>query len=109
MAWSHPVATVIIDATDQQRFGFGPYERMSGALLVELGLHRLKEITIEDGALLAWEDLALEDDLADIEPITQKMGERTAGKRDPADRAPALERSHFADNPLLAKVGHQRI
>jgi hypothetical protein len=63
------------------------------ALVIELGLHRIEEITIEDGGLLAGEDLALEDDLADIEPIAQKMGERTAGKRDPANRAPALETS----------------
>src|SRR5258708_8004340 len=82
---------------------------MSVALLVELGLHRVKEITIEDGGLLAGEDLALEDDLADIEPIAQKMGERTAGKRDPANRAPAFERSHLGDNRSLAKVGHQQV
>src|SRR6266849_4179122 len=67
------------DATDQQRFGFGPCDRVSVALLVELGLHRVKEITIEDGGLLAGEDLALEGDLADVEPVAQKMGERAAG------------------------------
>ena len=59
------------------------------ALLVELGLHRVKEITIEDGGLLTGQNLALEDDLADVEPIAQKMGERTTGERDPANRAPA--------------------
>src|SRR5258708_33246382 len=53
MAWSHPVATVVIDATDQQRFGFGACDRVSVALVVELGLHRVKEITIEDGGLPA--------------------------------------------------------
>jgi len=78
-------------------------------LLVELGLHRVKEITIEDGRLFAGEDLALEDDLADIEPIAQKMGERTAGKRDPADGALALERSHLGDEPSRAEVGHQQV
>ena len=49
------------------------------ALVVDLGLHRVKEIPIEDGGLLAGEDVALEDDLADVEPIAQKMGERGRG------------------------------
>jgi hypothetical protein len=48
-------------------------------LVVDLGLHRVKEIPIEDGGLLAGEDVALEDDLADVEPIAQKMGERGRG------------------------------
>jgi hypothetical protein len=43
------------------------------ALVVDLGLHRVK------GGLLAGEDVALEDDLADVEPIAQKMGERGRG------------------------------
>ena len=99
MAWSHPVATVVIDATDQQRFGFGPCDLVGVALLVELGLHRVKEITIEDGGLFAGEDLAVEHDLADIERIAQEVGERAAGERDPADRVPALERSHLVTIP----------
>src|SRR5205807_4813456 len=57
----------------------------------------------------AGEDLALEDDLADVEPIAQKMGERAAGERDAANRAPGLERSHLGDDPPLAKVGHQQV
>ena len=65
MAWSHPVATFVIDATDQQRFGFGPCDRVGVALLVELGLYRVKEITIEDAGLLG-EDLALSDQLASL-------------------------------------------
>src|SRR6516162_9217011 len=109
MAWSHSVATVVIDATDQERFGFGPCNRVGVALLVELGLHCVKEITIEDGGLLAGEDLALEDDLADVEPIAQKMGERAAGESDAANRAPGLERTHLGDDPSLAKVGHQQV
>jgi GAF domain-containing protein len=75
------------------------------ALVVELGLHRVKEITIEDGGLLTGEDLALEGDLADVEPIAQKMGERAAGERDAANRAPGLERSHLGDDPPLEGDG----
>src|SRR3977135_149517 len=53
--------------------------------------------------------LTFEDDLADVEPVAQKMGERAAGEWDPADRAPGLERSHLGDDPSLAKVGHQQV
>src|SRR5258708_25994030 len=109
MAWGHSVATVVIDATEQQGFGFGACDRVIVALVVELGLHGVKEITIEDGGLLAGEDIALEGDLADVEPIAQKMGERAAGEWDAANCAPGLERSHLGDDPSLAKVGHQQI
>src|SRR6266436_2790164 len=109
MARGHSAATVVIDATDQQGIGFGADDRVVVALVVELGPHRVKEITIEDGWLLAGEDLALEGDLADVEPIAQKMGERAAGEWDAANRAPGLERSHLGDDPSLAKVGHQQV
>src|SRR5207253_10579581 len=109
MAWGHSVATVVIDATDQQGFRFGACDRVIVALVAELGLHRVKEITIDDGGLLAGEDLALEGDLADVEPVAQKMGERAAGEWNTADRATGLERSHLGDDPPLAKVGHQQV
>src|SRR5436190_19244518 len=109
MAWGHSVATVVIDATDQQGFRFGACDRVIVALVIELGLHRVKEITIKDGGLLAGEELALEGDLADVEPIAQKMGERAAGEWDAANRAPGLERSHLGDDSPLAKVGHQQV
>src|SRR6266567_8555321 len=80
---------------------WGPFAR--------LGLHGVKKITIEDGGLLAGEDLALEDDFANVEPIAQKMGERAAGEWDPSDRAPGLERSHLGDDSTFAKVGHQAV
>src|SRR5215467_12189404 len=50
----------------------------------------IKEITIQDGGLLAREDFTLESDFADIEPIAQEMGERTARERAPSDRASGL-------------------
>ena len=53
MAWRHPVATVVIDATGQQGIGFAACDRLIVAVVVELGLHRVKEITIQDGGLLA--------------------------------------------------------
>ena len=52
MAWSYPVATVVIDATDQRGLRIAACDRLIVAVVVKLGLHRVKEITIEDGALL---------------------------------------------------------
>ena len=74
-AGSHPVATVIIDATDQQGLGFGACDRLIIALVVELGLHRVKEIA-DRGWRSAHQRRTspLKDDLADVEPIAQKMG-----------------------------------
>src|SRR3982075_2505323 len=109
MARAHSVATVVIDATDQQGVGFGARGSVIVHLVIELGLHRVKKITIEDGWLLAGKHLTFEDDLADVEPVAQKMGERTAGEWDPADRAPSLERSPLGDDLSLAKVGHQQV
>ena len=76
MARAHAVAPVVIDATDQRRFGLGAGGRVIVPLDVELGLHRLEKITIENGRLLAGKDLTPEDDLADIKPVAQKIGER---------------------------------
>jgi hypothetical protein len=56
---------VVIDATGQQGIGFGAFYCVVVALVVELGLHRIKKITIEDGELLAGEDFALEDNQMD--------------------------------------------
>src|SRR5262249_7106695 len=109
MARGHPVAAVVIEATDQQGFRSVACDRVAVALLVELGLHGGKEVTIEDGGLLARKDVALEGDLTDIEPVAQEMGERTARERDASDRPPALERSHLGYGPPFAKVGHQAV
>src|SRR5512139_2533761 len=109
MARGQAVAAVVIDATDQQRLGFAACDRLIVALVVELGLHCVKQITIEDGRLLAGEDLALEDDLADVEPIAQKVGERAAGEWDTANRSAALETPHLGDDAPVAQRGHQPV
>ena len=80
------------------------YGRVIVPLLIELGLDRIEEITIEDGRLLAGKDLTLEDDLPDVEPVAQKMGERAAGKRDSSHFAARLERSHLGDDLPLAEI-----
>ena len=50
MTRAHAVTPIVIDAADQQRFGLGAGERVIIQLLTELGLHRVEEITIENGS-----------------------------------------------------------
>ena len=64
---------------------------MTGHLLGELGLDGLEQVPINDGRLLAGQDLALECDLANVEAVAQQMGERTAGEGDAADGLAGLQ------------------
>ncbi len=74
MARAHSAAKVVIDATDQQRLGFVACGPVIGPLATELGLDGVEEITIKDGGLLAWKNLALKDDLLDVEPVAAEGG-----------------------------------
>ena len=78
-------------------------------LVLELGLHRIEEITIENGWLLAGKHFTLEDDLADIEPIVQKVGERATGEWDPSYGAAGLERSRLGDGPCWRRSARSRL
>jgi len=49
-SWPRPGSTVVIEATDQQRAGLRACGCVVVALAVELGLHRVKKTTIEDGS-----------------------------------------------------------
>jgi len=59
---------------------------MAGHPLVQLGLHGLERVAIQNGRLLAVEDLAFEGDLADVEAVTEEMGKRTTGEGNAANR-----------------------
>jgi mannose-6-phosphate isomerase-like protein (cupin superfamily) len=48
---------IIIDAAEQQSLGLGVCGLIIAALVVELGLYRVKENSIQDGGLLAWKHL----------------------------------------------------
>src|SRR6516165_430461 len=109
MAGAHSVAPVIIDATDQQSVGFRSRGCVVIALRIQLSLHRIEEITIEDSGMLSGEDLALKGDLADVEAIAQKVGEGTSGKWDASDASSGLESSHLSDDPPLSEVGHHAV
>ena len=54
-------------------------------LLGQLGLDGIEELPINNGRLLTGQDLTLECDLANVEPIAEQVGERSARERDAAD------------------------
>ena len=78
-------------------------------LLVQLGLDGIEQIPIENGGLLARQDLTLEGHLSDVEPIAKQMGERTARERNAADGLSCLQRADLGDDAPFAQVGHQQV
>jgi hypothetical protein len=78
-------------------------------LSIQLGRDSVEQITIENGWLLALEGLAFEDDLADVEAVSQQMREGSAGERNAAGCLARLQGAGFADDSLLAQLGHQQV
>src|SRR6516164_4029345 len=109
MARAHAVAAVIEEAADQQTLGFGPFGLMVVDLVIQLGLDGLKEVLIENGGLLAFEDIALEGDFANIEAIAQQMRERASRERYTADGLAGLKCTDLGDNAPPAQVSHQQV
>jgi hypothetical protein len=67
-------------------------------LLVQLGLDGLKQVLIDNGRLLTFEDFALERDLADIEAIAKQMRDITLAL---GARLPTI----FASRDTLVNLG----
>src|SRR6516165_265781 len=109
MARAHSVAAVIEEAANQQTLGFGPFGLMVVDLVIQLGLNGRKEVLIENGRLLTFEDFALEGDFADIEAIAKQMRERAPRERYAADGVASLKRTDLGDDAALAQVGHQEV
>ena len=59
---------------------------------------RLKQSPVHDRRLLAWQDLILVFDLADIEVITQQVVQRATAERDPAARRSRREQPFFGSD-----------
>src|SRR5207245_7296795 len=102
-------AAVIEDTADQQRLGLHPCGFVTVHLFAQLGLDGLEQVPIDNGRLLALEDLTLKRNVSDIEAIAEQMGERSARERNSADGLPGLERPHLGDDARLAQVGHDQI
>src|SRR6266446_3644730 len=109
VARAHAIAAVIEDTADQQGLGLHPCGFVTVHLFAQLGLDGLEQVPIDNGWLLALEDLTLKQHVSDIEAIAEQMGERSARERDAAYGLPGLERPHLGDDAPLAQVGHEQI
>jgi hypothetical protein len=68
-----------------------------------------QEITIEDGGLLACQDLALEDHLSDVKPVAKEISERAACEGNATNGLPCLQGPHLGDDAPVAQVRHQQV
>ena len=66
-------------------------------------------VPIENGGLLALEDLTFEGDFSDIEAIAEELRERAARERDAADASSGLEFTELGDDAPFAQIGHQQV
>jgi hypothetical protein len=84
VGWSHPVATIVKDATEKERLRFAARGFVIVELLIKLGLDRSEQLLIDNCGLLAGKKLALEGHLAYEEAIAQQVSERSASEGYPA-------------------------
>src|SRR5262249_59648953 len=78
VARRHAIAAVIEDASSQQGLGPHPFGLMIVRLFAQLGLDGVKQVSVDDGSLLAGQTLALEHHLPDVEPVAEQMSKRAA-------------------------------
>ena len=109
MARADAIAAAIEDTADQQGLGLHPCSFVTIHLFTQLGLDGLEQVPIDNGRLLALEDLTLKRHVSDIEAIAKQMGERSARERDAAYGVPDLKRPHLGDDAPHAQVGHEQI
>ena len=107
VARAHAIAAVIEDAARQRSFPARPGRAIAVVLLYKSQLNCLEQITIQNGWMLSWADLAPEDHFADVEPVAQEIGERASGEGDAANGPPIRELADFGDDAALPKVGQQ--
>src|SRR6266576_643854 len=103
VARAHAVAAVVKDAAHQQSFRARSRCAIAIVLLCKLSLDALEQVMVEDRWMLCWIYLAPEDDLADIEPVAQEIGERASGEGDATNGPPIREMASSGDDPALPK------
>src|SRR6202022_4338286 len=95
--------------TRQEMVGFGFGVISMGPLIGELLLNCIKELPIDDRWLLAGQDFTLVLDLADIEPVTQQIEQRTAFEGNAAVGSTGCAQSCLGSEVFISEVSHQRI
>src|SRR5258708_5704258 len=88
-------------------FGFGVISM--GPLIGELLLNCIKKFPIHDRWLLAGQDFTLVFDLANIEPVTQQIEQRSAFEGNAAMGNTGYAQSYLCSDVFVFEVSRQRI
>src|SRR4030081_2087944 len=76
----HAVARIVVQQARQEMVGFGFGVISVGPLIAELLLNCIKKLPLHDRWLLAGQNFAPVSYLADIDPVTQQIEQRSAFK-----------------------------
>src|ERR1700730_3488098 len=107
MRWAHPVAAVIEEAAGE-RSGRAPEPELPGDRIGGApGLNGFEQIAGEDRLMLAAMHLASIDDLADVEPVLEQMGQRSDAKADAAAPAAIATAIDLGPNALPIELREQ--
>src|SRR5438132_724301 len=99
----HPVSAVIKNVPGQERTRIDP-KVVSCPGLRQLFLDRIEESLIEDWLMFTRVMLFLMNDLADIDPVLEQVGERPLGERNAAADATIAPSSCFRVDPSIEQV-----
>src|SRR5215207_6849863 len=103
MARAHRMAAAVEQQSRQERLPLSSRVPPLNGILVEERLHGLEHRSLDQGWLLAFVDLSLVGDLADVEAVAQDVGQRPSPDRGVADAAPV---SSPAQGRADAALGH---
>src|SRR5215213_8111061 len=88
MARAHRMAAAVEQQPRQERLPLKPLIPPLNGVPVEERLHGLEHVCLDQGRLLAFVDLALVGDLAEVEAVAQDVSQRSPPDRGVADAAP---------------------
>src|SRR5258708_38405028 len=109
MARAHAVAAVVEDASGQQRFRFHPGRLVTVILLVQFGLDGIEQRTIDNGRLLAFQNVAFEEHLDNVKSVAEQVNEWSSGEWNASDGLSRFQCADFGDDVPLAQISHQQI
>ncbi len=88
----HPVAAVVEDEAGQNRRGGRAADAPGDGLVGKFLLYGIEQAALEDGLMFAGVDFAAVKNLADIEPVLEKIAQRPDGERPAAASAAGCEK-----------------
>ena len=78
-------------------------------LLGQLGLDGIEELPINNGRLLARQDLTLECHLSNVEPVAEQVGEGSARERDATCGFSCFQGADLGDDAPITQLGHDPV